>query len=88
MNKSTLLKSAPKEQSLLLIRFPLFSHIKQHQRLILLMVSLAVFILTVSLPTSLIGQSQTFTSTSTFTVPSGIYSITVECWGGGGAGGG
>ncbi|MBP8959519.1 MAG: DUF2341 domain-containing protein [Bacteroidales bacterium] len=36
------------------------------------------------------GQSQTFTFTSsgTFTVPPGVTSIIVECWGGGGAGGG
>ena len=30
---------------------------------------------------------QTFTSSGSFTVPSGVTSITVECWGGGGAGG-
>ncbi len=34
------------------------------------------------------GQNQTFTSSGTFTVPAGVYSITVECWGAGGAGGG
>lgn len=34
------------------------------------------------------GQSQTFTSSGTFTVPPGVTSIIVECWGGGGAGGG
>ncbi|MCE2846820.1 MAG: hypothetical protein LW707_07285, partial [Sphingobacteriales bacterium] len=31
--------------------------------------------------------TQTFTSNSTFTVPPGVTSITVECWGGGGKGG-
>lgn len=34
------------------------------------------------------GQSQIFTSSGTFTVPSGVTSIVVECWGAGGAGGG
>ncbi len=34
------------------------------------------------------GQSQTFTSSGTFTVPPGVTSIIVECWGSGGAGGG
>lgn len=34
------------------------------------------------------GQSQTFTSSGTFTVPAGVTSIVVECWGAGGAGGG
>lgn len=34
------------------------------------------------------GQSQTFTSSGTFTVPQGVTSIIVECWGAGGAGGG
>ena len=33
-------------------------------------------------------QSQTFTTSGTFTVPAGVASVTVECWGGGGAGGG
>ncbi len=32
------------------------------------------------------GQSQTFTSSGTFTVPSGITSLTVEAWGAGGGG--
>ncbi|HBE43384.1 MAG TPA: hypothetical protein DDW27_19725, partial [Bacteroidales bacterium] len=35
-----------------------------------------------------LGQSQTFTTSGTFTVPPGVTAITVECWGGGGAGGG
>ncbi|NEW82363.1 MAG: hypothetical protein GZ094_08365 [Mariniphaga sp.] len=35
------------------------------------------------------GQAtQSFTTSGSFTVPSGVTSITVECWGGGGAGGG
>lgn len=34
------------------------------------------------------SQTQTFTSSGTFTVPPGVTSIIVECWGGGGAGGG
>lgn len=34
------------------------------------------------------GQSQTFTSTGTFTIPAGVTSVLVECWGGGGSGGG
>lgn len=34
------------------------------------------------------GQSQTFTSSGTFTVPAGVTTVTVEAWGGGGAGGG
>ncbi len=33
------------------------------------------------------GQTQTFTSSGTFTVPPGVTSIVVECWGGGGGGG-
>lgn len=33
------------------------------------------------------GQ-QLFTSNGTFTVPAGVYSFTVQCWGGGGGGGG
>jgi len=32
-------------------------------------------------------QTQTFTNTTTFTVPAGITSVTVECWGAGGRGG-
>jgi hypothetical protein len=39
---------------------------------------------------SLLGEAQspqTFTSSSTFTVPAGVTSVTVEAWGGGGAGG-
>ncbi len=32
--------------------------------------------------------TQTFTTSGTFTVPTGVTSITVECWGGGGSGGG
>lgn len=32
-------------------------------------------------------NSQTFLTNGTFTVPSGVTSITVECWGGGGSGG-
>ncbi|NNT72062.1 T9SS type A sorting domain-containing protein [Flavobacterium sp. IMCC34852] len=31
--------------------------------------------------------SQTFTSSGTFTVPAGVYQVTVEAWGGGGKGG-
>ncbi|MFM9057287.1 MAG: hypothetical protein ACKOQY_11505, partial [Bacteroidota bacterium] len=31
--------------------------------------------------------TQTFTGNGTFTVPPGVTSITVECWGGGGSGG-
>ncbi len=34
------------------------------------------------------SQTQTFTSNGTFTVPAGVTSVTVEAWGGGGAGGG
>ena len=33
-------------------------------------------------------ESQTFTANGSFTVPASVTSITVECWGGGGAGGG
>jgi hypothetical protein len=33
-------------------------------------------------------QTQTFTTSGTFTVPTGVTSVTVEAWGGGGAGGG
>jgi hypothetical protein len=36
----------------------------------------------------ILGQTQTFTTNGTFTVPAGVTSIIVECWGGGGAGGG
>jgi len=32
-------------------------------------------------------QSQTFTTSDTFTVPAGVTNVTVEAWGGGGAGG-
>lgn len=34
------------------------------------------------------SQSQTFTSSNSFSVPSGVTAVKVECWGGGGAGGG
>src|SRR3954469_22605891 len=34
------------------------------------------------------SQTQTFTTSGTYTVPAGVTSITVEVWGGGGAGGG
>lgn len=37
--------------------------------------------------TGLLAQMQTFTTNGTFTVPAGVTSITVECWGGGGGGG-
>ncbi len=38
---------------------------------------------------NLLAQTtQTFTSSGTFTVPAGVYSVKVEAWGGGGAGGG
>ena len=33
------------------------------------------------------SQTQTFTASGSFTVPAGITSVTVECWGGGGRGG-
>ena len=33
------------------------------------------------------AQSQTFTTSGTFTVPAGVTSVTVQAWGGGGAGG-
>lgn len=33
------------------------------------------------------AQSKTFTSSTTFTVPHGVTSVSVECWGGGGKGG-
>jgi hypothetical protein len=36
---------------------------------------------------NLFGQTQTFTSNGTFTVPVGVNSIVVECWGSGGGGG-
>ncbi|MBK6344320.1 MAG: choice-of-anchor J domain-containing protein [Bacteroidales bacterium] len=40
-------------------------------------------------PVLLSGQnSQTFTSSGSYTVPAGVTVITVECWGGGGSGGG
>ncbi|MBK9338510.1 MAG: HYR domain-containing protein [Lewinellaceae bacterium] len=44
---------------------------------------LANFFAAVVLP----AQTQTFSSSGTFTVPTGVTSITVECWGGGGKGG-
>jgi hypothetical protein len=47
---------------------------------------LFVFILSTKADTQSI--SQTFTTSGTFTVPAGVTSIIVECWGGGGAGGG
>jgi hypothetical protein len=34
------------------------------------------------------AQTQTFTTSGTFTVPAGVTNVTVEAWGGGGAGGG
>ncbi|HNP98256.1 MAG TPA: hypothetical protein PKK99_04345, partial [Bacteroidia bacterium] len=34
------------------------------------------------------AQTQTFSSSGTFTAPAGVTSVVVECWGGGGAGGG
>jgi hypothetical protein len=48
--------------------------------------ALAFFIATMG-SVAVNAQSQTFTSSQTFTVPSGITSLTVQCWGGGGAGG-
>ncbi|KKS58205.1 MAG: PE-PGRS family protein [Candidatus Nomurabacteria bacterium GW2011_GWA2_42_41] len=38
-------------------------------------------------PAPILANSQTFASNGTFTVPAGVTSITVEVWGGGGAGG-
>ena len=40
------------------------------------------------LPEKVLGQSQTFTSSGTFTVPHKITSLQVDLWGGGGGGGG
>jgi len=34
-----------------------------------------------------VAQTQTFTTSGTFTVPAGVTQVTVECWGGGGGGG-
>jgi hypothetical protein len=51
--------------------------------------ALTAFLLVIS-DLSGFGQSQTFTytgSVQTFTVPSGVTSVTVDCWGGGGRGG-
>lgn len=45
----------------------------------------AIFIISAS---SGFAQSVVFTSDGTFTVPAGVTSIVVECWGAGGAGGG
>nr|WP_294775004.1 LamG-like jellyroll fold domain-containing protein [uncultured Flavobacterium sp.] len=43
---------------------------------------------TTSISTKVLGiTSQTFTSSGTFTVPAGVYQVTVEGWGGGGKGG-
>ena len=51
--------------------------------------STLIVILILLLPTTVASQSQTFTTpgTSSFTVPAGITSVTVEAWGGGGSGG-
>ncbi len=43
-------------------------------------------IVLISVGTGSYGQSQTFTSSGSFTVPAGVTSITVECWGAGGGG--
>ncbi|MEZ5108377.1 MAG: hypothetical protein R2829_05315 [Bacteroidia bacterium] len=50
----------------------------------------AAFVLTfIFWANNLLAQTtQTFTSSGTFTVPAGVYSVKVEAWGGGGAGGG
>ena len=34
------------------------------------------------------SETQTFTSSGSWTAPAGVTSVTVECWGGGGGGGG
>ncbi|GJM32576.1 MAG: hypothetical protein DHS20C18_15770 [Saprospiraceae bacterium] len=46
---------------------------------------LSMFLLLFSI--NLQAQSQTFTSSGTFTVPAGVYAVTVQAWGGGGGGG-
>ena len=56
------------------------------QRLLYNTVALATAFIAVFLPAS--SQNQVFTSSGTFTVPPGVTSIIVECWGAGGAGGG
>ena len=47
------------------------------------------FLLFVSILTSLntLGQSRTYTTSDSFTVPAGVTSVTVQCWGAGGGGG-
>jgi hypothetical protein len=48
----------------------------------------AFFIATLFVLGDVFGQTQTFTANGTFIVPAGVTAVTVEAWGGGGAGGG
>jgi len=51
-------------------------------------IRLLLMVLFVSItPIVSFGQSQTFSSSGTFVAPAGVTSVTVECWGAGGAGG-
>jgi subtilisin-like proprotein convertase family protein len=53
------------------------------------MVSAFILIVSILLFQSSTAQTTTsFTGSGTFTVPAGVTNVTVECWGGGGAGGG
>ncbi len=51
------------------------------------LISLMSFFLCLVFSSSIFGQSQTFTTSGTFTVPAGVTSITVQAWGGGGGAG-
>ncbi len=62
-----------------------FPYIKQKIKQLVLVILSTLFFSVHSFPQT---QSQTFTSSGTFTVPTGVTSVKVECWGGGGAGGG
>jgi hypothetical protein len=57
-------------------------------RRVLLVVAAMVSVEVLLLATLSAQITQTFTSSGTFKVPAGVTSITVECWGAGGAGGG
>ena len=47
---------------------------------------LALMLLVMGVNNAIFSQTQTFTGSGTFTVPAGVTSIKVECWGGGAGG--
>ncbi len=65
----------------------IYSNSKQQLSTMFFMVGVLLLLLVISTKSGW-SQTQTFTTSGTFTVPLGVTSVTVECWGGGGAGGG